>query len=128
MQKLITALLGILVAAAPAAAQDHKAVDVNAGFGGAFPFSALKNDFDTGWNGAVGITFNFNTYLGIQAEYIHMRMNGLDKTISVSPTPLPVGVTPEADALTGGVIQSTHQMHVGSFNLVYKGQAHSING
>ena len=56
--------------AAPAAAQDYKPVDVNFGFGWAFPTSDFKESFDAGWNGALGLTFNVNAHLGIQSEYI----------------------------------------------------------
>jgi len=123
MRRLLTALFGLLVAAAPAAAQDYKPVDINFGFGWAFPSMDFKKSFDAGWNGTIGATFNFTPHLGIQAEYIYSRMDGPDRQILVSATPV-------AAALTNGVIQSNHQMHVGSFNLVYKMQhsEHPIGG
>lgn len=123
MRKLVLAVFGILVAAGPAAAQDYKPVDINIGFGWAFPSADFKNDFNAGWNGTIGATFNFSPHLGVQAEYIYARMNGPDKQILVSSTPV-------AAALTNGLIQSNHQMHVGSFNLVYKGQSgdHPLGG
>jgi opacity protein-like surface antigen len=116
MRKLLTALFGLLVAAAPVAAQDYKPVDINIGFGWTFPVTDFKNSFDAGWNGDFGATFNINERLGVQAEYIYTRMNGPDKTILVSQTPI------LAD-LTNGVIESNHTMHVGSFNLVYRVQS-----
>jgi opacity protein-like surface antigen len=113
MRKLVTALFGILVAAGPAAAQDYKPVDFNVGFGATIPTSGFKDSFDTGWNGNVGATFNLNEHLGVQGEYNYVRMNGPEKTILVSATPGGIG--------SAQLIESNQQMHVGSFNLVYKG-------
>jgi opacity protein-like surface antigen len=124
MRKLLTAFFGIMIAAAPAAAQqDYKPVDVNFGFGWAIPASDFKNSFDVGWNGTIGATFNLNPNLGFQAEYIYARMNGPDRTISLSETPV-------AASLTNGLIESNHQMHIGSFNVIYKGQSseHPVGG
>jgi opacity protein-like surface antigen len=114
MRRLLTACFGILVAAAPALAQD-KPVDVNIGFGATFPSSGFKDSFDTGWNGTFGVTFNINEHLGVQGEYTYARMNGPEKTIIVSATPIGVG-NPE-------LIESNQQMHIGSINLVYKSHA-----
>jgi hypothetical protein len=113
MWKPMTALFGLLIAAAPAAAQDYKPVDFNFGFGWQFPATDFKRSFDTGWNGAAGVTFNLNEHLGIQGEYGYSRMEGPDRTISVTATPI-------AAAATNGIIQSNHQMHTGTFNLVYR--------
>jgi opacity protein-like surface antigen len=123
MRKLLTALFVIVIAAAPAAAQDYKPVDVNFGFGWAIPSADFKNSFDVGWNGTIGATFNLNPNLGFQAEYIYARMNGPDRTISVTATPI-------AAAATNGLIESNHQMHIGSFNVIYKGQSsdHPVGG
>jgi opacity protein-like surface antigen len=117
MRKRLSLLFGLLLMAAPAAAQDYKPVDVNFGFGWMFPSTDFKKSFDTGWNGAFGLTFNVSEHVGLQAEYIYSRMDGPDKTISVTATPV-------AAAATNGVIQSNHQMHVGSFNLVYRSHSH----
>jgi opacity protein-like surface antigen len=116
MRKLLTALFVTLVVAAPAAAQDYKPVDVNFGFGWAIPSGDFGNTFDAGWNGGIGLTFNINEKLGIQGEYMYARMNGPDKDITVFPTPV-------AGAGSSGLIESNHQMHIGTFNLVYKGQS-----
>jgi hypothetical protein len=123
MRKLLTAFFVTLVAAAPSAAQDHKPVDFNFGFGWTFPTSNFKTDFNTGWNGTFGVTFNLNEHVGLQAEYNYSRMNGPDKTISLTATPV-------AATITNGIIQSNHQMHVGSFNVVYRGNSaeHPIGG
>ena len=116
MRKLLTACFVILVAAAPALAQD-KPIDVNIGFGVTFPTSSFKDSFDTGWDGTIGVTFNLNQHIGLQAEYIYARMNGPAKTINVS-------LTPGGGVSSTQLIESNHQMHVGSFNLVYRAQGH----
>jgi len=119
MRKAVTALLGLLVASTPALAQDYKPVDVNFGFGWAFPSSDFKNSFDAGWNGSFGLTFNLTPHVGIQAEYMYSRMDGPERTISVVATPV-------AAAATNGLLESNHQMHVGTFNLVYKAQSRDM--
>ncbi len=116
MLKLLTALFVTLVAAAPAAAQDYKPVSANIGFGVTFPTADFKKSFDPGWNGNFGVTFNINEHVGVQAEYSYTRMNGPERTISLTATPV-------AAAVTNGILQSNHQMHVGSFDLVYRGGA-----
>jgi hypothetical protein len=123
VRKLSTAFFVLLVATAPLAAQDYKPVDVNFGFGWTFPSTNLKNDFDAGWNGTVGVTFNINQHLGVQGEYIYAHMNGPSRTILLSEAP---GLA----ALTNGLIESNHQMHVGNVNLVYRGQSaqHPVGG
>jgi opacity protein-like surface antigen len=113
MRRLLSVMVVTLAVVAPAAAQDYKPVDFNIGFGWTMPQSDLKTDFDAGWNGAFGVTFNMNEHVGVQAEYMYTHMNGPDKVILVSATPI-------AAALTNGLLQSNHQMHVGSFNLVYR--------
>ena len=113
MRKLVAAGFLLVIAASPAAAQDYKPVDVYFGFGWAFPSTDLKNSFDAGWNGTIGATFNINETIGIQADYMYTHMGGPERTINLSATPV--------DVPTGtGLLQSNHQMHVGTFDLVYK--------
>ena len=116
MWKLVTAFVGILAAAAPVSAQDYKPVDFNFGFGWAFPSTDFKNSFDAGWNGTFGVTFNLDEHWGVSSEYIYSYMGGPDRTIDLS-------VTPVALPSSTGLLESNHQMHVGSFNLIYKMQA-----
>ena len=116
MRKLAVAVLAVLLAASHASAQDYKPVDVNFGLGWAFPMTDLKNTFDAGFSGNIGVTFNFNPHLGIQSEYMYNFMGGPDRTISVAATPV-------AAALTNGLIESNHQMHVGVFDLIWKNQS-----
>ena len=68
MRKLLATGFLLAVAAAPAAAQDYKPVDVYFGFGWAFPTTDLKNSFDAGWNGTIGASFNVTEKIGIQAD------------------------------------------------------------
>src|SRR5262245_64951665 len=114
MWRRLAVILGLLIAVAPAVAQaQDKPVDINFGFGWMFPMTNLKNDFDAGWNGSFGATYNISPTLGIQGEYIYARMGGPDKTINIATGPgLP--------ATSTGILESNHQMHIGSFNLVYK--------
>lgn len=116
MRKVLTAIVGVLVLAGPAAAQDYQPVSVNFGFGWVFPSGDFKNSFDAGWNGAAGVTFNLNEHWGIQAEYMYARMDGPERQILVSATPV-------LASATNGLIESNHQTHVGTFNLVYRGQS-----
>src|SRR4051812_28482614 len=93
MRKMILALFGTLALAAPAAAQDYKPFDIAFGFGWAFPTTDLKNSFDAGWNGMIGGMFNLNQHWGIEADYTYAHMNGPDKQILVSSTPIAAAVT-----------------------------------
>lgn len=123
MRKLLATFFVVLAAAAPATAQDYKPVDVNFGFGWTFPTSGFKDSFDAGWNGTFGLTFNINEHVGLQAEYVYGRMSGPERTISLTATPV-------AAAVTNGILESNQQLHVGSFNLVYRDQSksHPIGG
>jgi hypothetical protein len=114
MRKVCAAIFGVCLAATPAFAQD-KPVEVHFGFGWAFPSTDFKNSFDPGWNFSTGATFFLNENVGIQGEYLYNRMNGPDRTIDVFPTPV-------AAAATSGILESNHQIHGGTFNLVYRNQ------
>ena len=119
MRKVVLAAFMCLATTGVAVAQD-KPVDVNVGFGVALPVGALNDTFDTGWNGNAGVTFNFRPGLGIQGEYSYMRMGGPEKYIDVSPTP---GAPPNAE-----LIESNHQVHSGTFNLVAKSSGDGMVG
>jgi hypothetical protein len=109
------AVIATFAVASSAAAQDYKPFDIGFGFGWAFPATDFKNSFDAGWNGMVAGSFNFNEHWGFEADYTYVRMNGPDKTILVSPTP--GGIT------SSQLIESNHQMHVGSFNAMWRTQS-----
>jgi hypothetical protein len=111
MRKFVLAALLVFVATMPAFGQDRP-VGINFGGGWAFPTSGLNDAFDAGWNGSIGVTFNISPTLGIQGEYMYERMNGPDRTINVFPTPSPVNGT-------STLIESNHQIHAGTFNMVF---------
>lgn len=111
MRRLSWAAIVVLVAAGPALAQDRP-VGINFGGGWAFPASGFGGSFDTGWNGSIGATFNISPTLGIHGEYMYDRLGGPDRTINVFPSPVDPIASP-------GLIESNHQMHVGTFNMIY---------
>lgn len=95
-------------------------VEINLGAGATFPVSHLGDTFDTGWNGAVGVTFNVSQNVGIQAEYMYHRMDGPDRSF----TNLRPDLGPDVV-----VIESNHQMHTGTFNLVVRSNSGgAVNG
>ena len=110
MRKLLAAVFGILLAAAPVGAQD-KPVDINFGFGWTFPQGDFADSFDSGWNGEFAATFNVSEGLGVQAEYMYQRMNGPERTIIVTP---PGGGVPNSELL-----ESNQQAHAFLGNLVF---------
>ena len=113
MWKLVVAVaFGIVLAAAPARAQDEKPVDINIGFGWLLPEGNFANSFDAGWNGTFAATFNISPTLGVQGEYMYGRMNGPERVISVSPTPGGIG--------SNQLLESNHQVHAFTGNIVYK--------
>jgi opacity protein-like surface antigen len=89
---------------------------MNFGGGVSFPISGLNDAFNTGWNGTLGITWNMTPKIGIQGEYGYDRLGGPERQFTISQTP-----TPTADDPTG-LIQSNHQVHTGTFNVIYKPQ------
>jgi Outer membrane protein beta-barrel domain len=114
MRKLLATGALLVIAAAPAAAQDYKPVDFFFGFGWAYPTADFKNSFDAGWNGTIGATFNITSKIGIQADYTYTHMDGPEKQLVLSATPI------AAAATTTGLLESNHQMHIGTFDVVYK--------
>ena len=85
----------------PATAQ-VRPVEINLGAGATFPVSDLGDTFDTGWNGAIGVTFNVSQTVGFQAEYMYHRMDGPDRVFhEPGGRGRPV------------LIESNHQMHTG---------------
>jgi opacity protein-like surface antigen len=121
MWKVVTAALGLSLAAASAFAQDFKPVTINVGGGAVFPMTDLKDEWDTGWNGTIGATFNMNEKFGILADYTYFRMDGPSRRVDIIENPV-VG------AITNGTIESNHQMHVGTFDLVFHPATESVVG
>ena len=115
----VSAILMTLYMSRPATAQ-VRPVEINLGAGATFPVSDLGDVFDTGWNGALGVTFNISETVGIQAEYMYHRMDGPDRVFTnLAPSP-------GSDTV---LIESNHQMHTGTFNLVVRSNSDgAVNG
>ena len=117
MRRLMFVCLVTISMATPAFAQD-KPVDIFLGGGALFPSSNFKNDFNTGGTFQIGATFWTKPTVGFQAEYDYGRMNGPDKTITVTPAP-------GAGAGSQQLIQSNHQTHNLVFDVV--GRSHNTD-
>ena len=115
MKKLVFgAFLMILVAAAPARAQD-KTVFVNIGGGFTVPVSDVSERFGTGGGFNIGMIVEPRStpLFGFQVEYSYNGLNGEDKFIPLAPTPF--------DLATGqALIESHHAMHYLNFNGILK--------
>ena len=70
MRKSFVALFGLLVATAPAAAQDETKVDFSAGFGGVIAVGDFADSVNDGLHGTFATTFNISPTLGVQGEYM----------------------------------------------------------
>jgi hypothetical protein len=110
MRDLLGAAIAVLLASAPVFAQP-RSVGFNFGGGLAVPVTGLNDAFDIGWNGALGLTFNITPEIGVQGEYMYDRLGGPERQFDFSATP--------GAATQTGLIQSNHQVHTGTFNLVF---------
>jgi opacity protein-like surface antigen len=110
MRVLLAAAFVVLMAGTPAIAQDAP-VGFNFGGGAAFPVAGLNDAFDIGWNGSLGLTWNITPEVGILGEYMYDRLGGPDRALDFSSTP--------GGPLQSGIIESNHQVHTFTFNLVY---------
>jgi len=110
MRKIVLVFAVALLAMPARGFAQDKPVEVNFGGGVSFPVGNLADSFDTGWNGAIGVTFNVNPAVGVQAEYMYQRFGGPDRTF------------PNADPIITDtiLIESNHQLHAGTFNLVVR--------
>jgi hypothetical protein len=120
MRKLFVAVFGLLLVAAPAAAQD-KPFDVNVGGGWTFPTADFKDDFNTGGHFGIGGTFYVKPTFGVNVEYMYHRMNGPERTITVYPTPNAAGGTAQ-------LFQSNHQINSVTFNGVWRPHSSGMVG
>jgi opacity protein-like surface antigen len=111
MRDLVAAAFAVLLASTPVFAQDPPSIGFNFGGGMAFPVTGLNDAFNTGWNGSIGLTFNITPEVGVQGEYMYDRLGGPDRQFDFS-------ATPGADTQSG-IIESNHQVHTGTFSLVY---------
>src|SRR5262249_59929683 len=112
MRRLCFAPLALIARAAPASAQD-KRYDINIGGGAEFPIGSYKDSFDTGGTFAIGGTYFITPMIGIQGEYNYNRMDGPEKTISISSLP-------GGPITNSALLQSNQHMHVGLFDLVVR--------
>ena len=102
----------VLILGAPALAQDRP-VNVSLGGGVTFPVGNVGDTFDTGGHFQAGVSFNFNDYVGFEADYMYHRLGGPERSFPDNLGGAPV------------LIQSNHQMHVGSFNLLVRSPSSS---
>jgi opacity protein-like surface antigen len=112
MRDLLAAAFVVLIAGTPAIAQDRP-IGFNFGGGVAFPVTGLNDAFNTGWNGSLGLTWNITPEVGILSEYMYDRLGGPDRSFDFSATPI------QGAGTQTGIIESNHQVHTGTFNLVY---------
>jgi opacity protein-like surface antigen len=112
MRDLLAAAFVVLIAGTPAFAQDSP-IGFNFGGGVAFPVTGLNDAFNTGWNGSLGLTWNITPEVGILGEYMYDRLGGPERSFDFSTTPIPGAGT------QSGIIESNHQVHTGTFNLLY---------
>ena len=118
MRRVMLVCLVTIGLAAPAFAQD-KPVEINIGGGAIFPTGNFGSDFNAGGEFQIGATFWLpgNPHIGIEADYNYARMNGPDKSITVTPTP-------GGGVASQQLIQSNHQMHAGVFDIVGRSNNH----
>jgi opacity protein-like surface antigen len=112
---LFGAFAALLVAAAPAQAQDDRPVYVNLGGGFTVPVSDVSERFSTGGSFNFGVLFEppaIPTF-GFQVEYGYNRLGGEDKFIPLFPSPTDIA---SGEAL----IESHHSMHYVDFNAILK--------
>jgi opacity protein-like surface antigen len=118
MRKVVL-VFAFLAFAVPSAFAQDKAVEWNLGAGVSFPTGDIGKEFDTGWNGAIGVTFYPSPTVGFQVEYMYQRFGGPDRAFEDVSTPV-------ADTI---LIESNHQLHSGTFNLVARSQSGgAVNG
>jgi hypothetical protein len=112
-RQILLAFVTVILFALPAAAQVEQPFEFKIGGGVIWPMSDLKNDFNAGGEFEIGGTFWFTPMLGIEAQYVYEHMNGPEKTVPLSSTPI-------ANALTNGLIESNHHVHAGVFDLAFR--------
>jgi hypothetical protein len=95
----------VLLVAGPVAAQDRP-VNVSLGGGVTWPMGNVGDTFNTGGHFQGGVSLQATDIIGFEADYQFHWMPGPERTFP---------------GLTGSVlIESNHQMHVGSFNILLR--------
>jgi len=102
----------VLVASVTNAYAQDKPVTINVGAGYTFALSDVRDHLGDGYNINLGVTFNVNPHIGIQAEY---SFNGLGEKQLALPT-----VTPPPGASAVRDVFADMNMQYGSFNLVLR--------
>lgn len=80
-------LVAVLLAAAPAAAQDEKKVQLNIGGGFTEILGAAADHIGNGGNFTLGVIFNVSPTVGIQGEYGWTGIKKKQLSVNVYPTP-----------------------------------------
>jgi len=104
-------IAAMLVAVAPAAAQDEKPVQLNIGGGFTGVYGAASDRIGNGGNFTLGVIFNTSPTISLQGEY---GWNGMEKRnikVPVSVNPLDAGVP--TDFFSDG------NMQYGDFNVLF---------
>jgi opacity protein-like surface antigen len=102
----------MMLIALPLAAQDRPANGIIGG-GVTFPVGDIADSFNTGGHFLGGVSFNFTETVGFQADYQYHFFGGPDRTF------------PGAPGSGSVLIESNHQMHMGTFNLLVKSPSSS---
>jgi hypothetical protein len=102
------------LSALPAWAQDVKPVEVNLGAGFTIPYSDAKESFGTGGNVQLGVVFNANSVVGIQANYGYTKFGGKDIPPNFAGGVFP----PDGGIVTSVPLTVNHTMHDGDFSLL----------
>ena len=97
----------VLLVAAPVLAQDRP-VNFFIGGGVTFPSGDVASTFDTGGHFLAGLSFNFTDNVGFETDYQYHWMPGPERTF------------PNVGGSGTVLIESNHQMHVGTFNLIIR--------
>jgi opacity protein-like surface antigen len=106
-------VVALLIGAAPARAQEHRAVEGNIGGGFTFVLSDIKDHLGNGGNFVVGVTYNPSQQFGIQAEYSFTALG--EKRISI-----PVLPSPTASSGTPTDFFGNSNMQYVDFNVVFR--------
>ena len=97
----------VLLVAAPVFAQDRP-VNFSLGGGVTFPTGDVADSFDMGGHFVAGLSFNFTDNVGFETDYQYHWMPGPERSF------------PNVGSAGSTLIESNHQMHVGTFNLIIR--------
>jgi opacity protein-like surface antigen len=101
------AIVGAVLSSGTAAQAQEKKVQVNLGGGFTATVGQVHDHLGNGGNFMIGVTFNANPHIGIQAEYGYSPIG--TKTLDIPYVPPATGTAP---------IPAGSHMHQGTFNLI----------